>query len=116
MDARSQLVNSCPGARRPTLQPGVLQRRFYPRFAKVLAGAPLIVGSAAQAKILNRALAAYRVRVDVVELEAATRVAAPPIRRDIAALLTVSYEHRARNLCRVVSSPFHGRVRLWIGC
>ena len=61
-----QLLPGRSAAARPT--PGVPQRRFYPRCAEVLPRIPLIVSTAAQAKILNRALAAYRPRVDMVEL------------------------------------------------
>ena len=60
----------------------------------------LIVGSAAQPTILNRALAAYRPRFDVIKLEAASRATPPPIRRDIGALLTISQEYRACDRCR----------------
>src|SRR6187431_62048 len=83
--------------------PGALHAGFHTRFAEVLPRVALIVSAAAQAKILNRALATLRPRIHVVELEAATRATAPPIRRDIATLLTISQEHRARNRCRDVA-------------
>ena len=71
--------------------PRVLHCGFYARFAKVLPRLPLIVSSAAQPKILNRALAAHHPRRHVVELQAPARATALPIRRDIATLLAVSY-------------------------
>ena len=51
-----------------TPPPGVLHGRFYKRIPIVLPRVPLIVSAAAQAKILNRALATYRPRHHVVEL------------------------------------------------
>jgi len=82
-----------------TPPPCALHEGFYTRFAEVLSRVALIVRAAAQAKILDRALATLCPRVHVVELEAATRATAPPIRRNIATLLTISQEHCARNRC-----------------
>src|SRR6478609_968707 len=86
-----------------TPPPGALHDGFYTRFAEVLSRVVLIVSAAAQAKILNRALATHRPRIHVVELEAATRATAPPIRRNIATLPTISLKHRARHRCRDVT-------------
>src|SRR6188768_3677404 len=94
----SGLVSDCPVSA-STPRPCALHDGFHTRFAEVLPCVALIVSAAAQAKILNRALATLRPRIHVVELEAATRATAPPIRRDIATLLTISQEHRARHRC-----------------
>ena len=48
--------------------PGMLHGRFYTRSAVVLPRMPLIMSAAAQAKILDRALAPHRPRDHVVEL------------------------------------------------
>ena len=63
-----------------TPPPGVLHRCVHTRFAVVLPRVALIVRAATQAKILDRALATHRPRIHVVELEAAPRATAPPIR------------------------------------
>ena len=47
---------------------GVPHRRFHASMTKVLSRIPLIMSSATEPKILNRALAAHRPRVHVVEL------------------------------------------------
>src|SRR6478609_4997711 len=93
-----RMVSDCPlsGSTPP---PSALHDGFHTRFAEVLPRVPLIVSAAAQAKILDRALAAHRPRIHVVELEAATRATAPPIRRDIATPLTISQEYRSRHRC-----------------
>ena len=82
-----------------TSPPGVLHGGFHARFAIVLPRVALIVSSAVEPQIVNRGFAADRPRVHVVELEAAARVTPPPVRRDVAALLAVSQEHRSSNRC-----------------
>jgi len=58
----------CLDLRGSTLPPGLLHGGVYTRFAEVLPRVALIVSAAAQAKILNRALATHCPRLHVVEL------------------------------------------------
>ena len=90
-------------------------RRLHTRGAEALPRIPLIVSSTTQSQILNRALAAQRPGLDVVELQAPTRPAPSPIRRDIAALLAVTQHHRPRNRRRDRTPPLQlrARVSLW---
>ena len=66
---RLGLIDREPPVAPPLFQPsGVLHRRFYLRFAKVLPRIVLIVSAAAQTKILNRVLTTHRPRLHMVEL------------------------------------------------
>src|SRR6188768_1029826 len=99
------------GTRQSTPPPGVLHGCLHTRFAEVLPRIALIVSAAAQAKILHRALATQSPRFHMVELEAPPRATPPPIRRDIATLLTVTQEHRARNRRWAATLGVRFRVR-----
>jgi hypothetical protein len=62
------LVSDCLDASSSTSRPSVLHGAFDTSFAVVLPRVALIMSTAAQAKILNRALAPRRPRLNVVEL------------------------------------------------